>query len=229
LSDEDFAGLYETVRRTLKEFDARLDKFVDANITKVDESDKPKPEELEVMRKERKGLVDAMNGIRQLLEGTDANWFKAEGESLLLNADGKADKWENLRGAVGDRGQTGARLGGTFQFTVFFEDSETVLTDRKLGAVQIHLKKFVKNIGEVWKAIEAANPQFDRKNPPDRFEFTIEGRRIVANKMTDESSEEDDDTSEDINTLTLDVSDDDPEDFEDSGENVTELFDDDNE
>jgi hypothetical protein len=103
LSDEDFAGLYETVRRVLKEYEARLDKFVDANITKVDESDKPKPEELEEMRKERKTAVDAMNGIRNLLEGTSPDWFTAEGKRLLVNAEGKEEKYENLRGAIGDR------------------------------------------------------------------------------------------------------------------------------
>jgi hypothetical protein len=220
LSDEEFAGLYETVRRTLKEFDKRLDAFVEANITKVDESDKPKEAELVELRKERKSHVDNMNGIRTLLEGTAPDWFNSEGISIL----GK-DKIENLRGAVGDRSKTGKRLGGTFQFTVFYEDTETALSDRKLSAVQIYLKKHVKNVGELWKAIEEQNPNFDRANPPDRFEFTIAGRRIVANKMADESSEDDDDDStEDIDELTLDLSDDNPEDFE---ADTKELFDDD--
>lgn len=230
LSDEDFAGLYETVRRTLKEYDSRLDAFVNANITKVDESDKPKPEELEEMRKERKTYVDAMNGIRTLLEGTSPEWFEAEGKRLLVNAEGKEEKFDNLRGAIGDRQKTGKRLGSTYQFTVIYEGTETALSDRKLSAVQIYLKKFVKNVGELWKAIEEQNPNFDRSNPPDRFEFTIAGRKVVANKMGDESSEEDDDseTTTDINELTLEVSDDDPADFEQAGVEK-ELFDDDNE
>jgi hypothetical protein len=224
LSDEQFAGLYETVRRVLKEYDKRLDTFVDANITKVDESDKPKEAELVEFRKERKIHVDNMNGIRNLLEGTDPDWFKAVGVSIL----GK-EKIDNLRGAVGDRAKTGKRLGGTFQFTVTDpEGTETAITERKLSAVQTHLKKFVKNVGELWKAIEEQNPNFDRANPPDRFEFTVSGHKIVANKMTDETSDDDDESTEDINELTLDLSDDDPADFEaDSDDNVTELFDDD--
>lgn len=228
LSEEEFAGLYETVRRVLKEYDKRLDDYVNANITKVDESDKPKPEELEEMRKERKTFVDAMNGIRTLLEGTSPDWFTAEGKRLLVNAEGKEEKFENLRGAIGDRGKTGKRLGGTYQFTVEYEGTETALSDRKLSAVQIYLKKFVKNVGELWKAIEEQNPNFDRANPPDRFEFTIEGRKIVANKMADESSDDDDDDStEDINELTLDITDDDPADFESTDDTAKELFDDD--
>jgi len=223
LSDEDFAGMYETVRRTLKEFDKRLDAFVEANIKKVDESDKPGDAELAEMRKQRKTIVDAMNGIRSLLEGTSPDWFNAEGKRLLVNAEGKEENYVNLRGAIGDRAPTGKRLGGTFQFTVLYNDSETVLSDRKLSAVQIYLKKYVKNVGELWKIIEAQNPNFDRGNPPDRFEFTVEDRKVVAVKMTDESSEDDEeDSTEDINELTLDVDD-------DSDGNVTELFDDDDE
>jgi hypothetical protein len=223
LSDADFAGRYETFRRTLSEFEARLDQFVKDNVPEVNEADKPKEEELVALREERKKHVDNMNGIRTLLEGTSPDWFKAEGDTLLA-------KQENKRGAVGSRGETGTRLGATFQFSVFSKDgeSENVLSDRKLGAVQEFLKKEVKNVAEVRKAIEGSNPDFDWKNPPDRFEFAIAGRKVVANKITDESSAADDESDTDINELTLDVSDDDPEDFTAETENPPELFDDEN-
>jgi hypothetical protein len=63
------------------------------------------------------------------------------------------------------------------------------------------------------------NEGFDWDNPPTRFEFVLAGRKILANKVTDESSE-DDESENDINELTLDVSDDD-------SEETKELFDDD--
>jgi hypothetical protein len=200
LSDADFAGRYETFRRTLSEFEARLDQFVKDNVPEVNEADKPKEEELVALREERKKHVDNMNGIRTLLEGTSPDWFKAEGDTLLA-------KQENKRGAVGSRGETGTRLGATFQFSVFSKDGESE---------------------NVRKAIEGSNPDFDWKNPPDRFEFAIAGRKVVANKITDESSAADDESDTDINELTLDVSDDDPEDFTAETENPPELFDDEN-
>jgi hypothetical protein len=216
LSDDQFAGLYETVRRVLKEYDKKLDNYVDKSLPKVDESDKPKPEELAKFREDRKTHVDNMNGIRTLLEGTAPDWFKAEGERIL-------PKLENLRGAVGGREKTGKRLGGTFRFTVDpGGDTETILSDTKLGAIPAYApfkKAGVKNIADVKKAIMDTNEGFDWDNPPTRFEFVLAGRKILANKVTDESSE-DDESENDINELTLDVSDDD-------SEETKELFDDD--
>lgn len=227
LTDDEFVGLYETVRRMLPEFDARLDAYVKANVPEVDDTNKPKEEELVAWREERKTHVDNMNGIRTLLEGTNPEWFKAEGDKLI-------PKEENKRGAVGGREKTGTRLGGTFRFT--FDpggENETILTDPKLSALPAYapLKKAgIKTVGDVWKAIEAANPEFDRKSPPDKFSFVLGGFNILATKITDESSEEDDDSTEDIDELTLDVEDDDPEDFvADPDEPSLELFDDDEE
>lgn len=219
LSPEQFAGMYESVRRTLKLFEDRLDKFVEANTPKQDEAKKntPSTEELLEMRDEYKKHVENMNGIRTLLEGTAPDWFKAEGDSLL-------PKKEAKRGAVGARGETGTRLGGTFQFTVIAPDgTEHVLSERKLSAVQLFLKKDVKNTKAVRQAIDSANPEFDWKNPPDRFEFNIVGRKVVANKITSDE-EPDDEDENDIQTLTLDVDDDFPQDNTEK-----ELFDDDSE
>jgi hypothetical protein len=222
ITQETLAGLYESVRRTLREFEKKIDNYIEKNTPKPEDVKKNQPtvEELQEMRDEYKKHVENMNGIRGLLEGTATDWFKAEGDSLL-------PKKEAKRGSVGSRGETGTRLGATFQFTVIAPDgTEHVLSDRKLGAVQIFLKKDVKNVKEVRSAVETSNPEFDWKNPPDRFEFTIAGRKVVGNKITDESSDDSDDES-DIQELTLDVD----EDFEDAGEasTVTELFDDDEE
>lgn len=221
LSEEQLVGLYESVRRTLKEFEKKIDNYVEKNTPKQEDIKKntPTTEELLAMREEYKKHVENMNGIRQLLEGTAPEWFTSEGNSLLPAKQAK-------RGAVGKRDEVGTRLGGTFQFTVYAADgTEHVLSDRKLSAVQMFLKKDVKSTKEVRTAIETSNPEFEWKNPPDRFEFTIVGRKVVANKITDESSEAEDEEDSDIQTLTLDVD----EDFESDVRSAAEkeLFDDD--
>lgn len=227
LSDDEFVGLYETIRRVLaSEYSKRIDAYVEKNLPKVDEKDKPNEEALLEYREERKKHVDNMNGIRMLLEGTATDWFKAEGDRLL-------PKFDNLRGAVGGREKTGERLGGTFRFTVIGKDGEeTILSDPKLSALPAYtpFKKLgIKTVGEVRKAIEEANPGFAWKTPPDRFEFTLAGLKVVAHKLTDESSEADDEETNDIQELTLDVEDDNAEDFEENVSTETALFDDEDE
>src|SRR4029077_3609508 len=143
-TEEKFVGFYETLRRIIKEWDDRVDKFVKENTKTIPDSEKPSDTEIEDMRKDRKTAVDAMNGIRGLLEGTAPDWFKTEGNDLLPTK-------INKRGAVGGRDKLGKRLGGKFQFRV----NGTILSENKLSAIVTQLKGKVGSVKEVREAIEA--------------------------------------------------------------------------
>jgi hypothetical protein len=179
-TDEQFVGFYETIRRILKPYENRVNEFVKNNVTTIPESEKPKPHEIEEMRKERKTAVDAMNGIRGLLEATAKVWFDDQGSTLL-------NVMENKRGAVGKRGTLGPRL-PKYQFKV----NGTILSDNKLSAIVTFLKSKVKDVKEVREAIKAQLPNFDFENPPREFEFNIAGAHVVAEMLVDDSPDEDD-------------------------------------
>ena len=194
-SDAVFVGFFETLRRIQKNYEARKEAFVDANVVTIPDSEKPKPEEIEEWRKERKKVVDAMNGIRDLLKATANLWFESQGDKLLR-------VMENKRGAIGKRGVLGKRLAGKFQFKV----NGTILSDNKLSAIVNFLKSKVESVKEVREAIEAQNPNFDWENPPNNFEFNIAGAHVEAEKLIDDSPDEDSDDGdiEDIVTETAD-------------------------
>jgi hypothetical protein len=224
-----FAGMMEVVRRTLneKEYDDKLEAFTKAHVIVPAEGDKPSEAAMEQFRKDRKVAVDNMNGIRSLLEGTAPDWFTTTGKGLLLNAEGKEEEFKNLRGAIGKRGETGPRLAlaSTFTFTV----DDSVLQDHKLAAVRDHVNKLM-SIGDVRKAVESANEDFDWTNPPSKFEFDLKDkagtvRHVVARKDMDSSAED-----ESSDELSLDVTTEVNEEGDsENTENAPVTFDDDDE
>jgi hypothetical protein len=221
--DETFVGLHTTIDRLLSEYKSRVDKYVEDNKKEVSEADKLTEAQIAEKRDARKKLVDSMNGIRSLLEGTDANWWKDEGEALLVNADGARDKYENLRGAFGTRAPMGERLGAAFTYSV--RDTEGQTTTALTGKNLTDLKNFIKadSVAELKKLIEEKNPGFIWKTPPDEFSFTFGKFEVHATKNQDDSPEEDEPIPEmgDGPDIIMDVDDDE--------ENTGEVFDDDDE
>jgi len=223
--DETFVGLHTTIDRLLSEYKSRVDKYVDDHKKEVPDSDKPSEAQLAEMRETRKKLVDSMNGIRSLLEGTDANWWKDEGDALLVNADGARDKYENLRGAFGTRAPMGERLGAAFTYSVRDTDGQT--TTSLTGKNLTDLKNFIKmeSVAEMKKLIEEKNPGFIWKTPPDEFSFTFGKFEVHAVKNQDDSPEEDEPIPEGSEGPDIIMDTDDEENNEDAGE----VFDDDDE
>jgi hypothetical protein len=118
----------------------------------------------------------------------------------------------NKRGAVGERGTIGPRL-PKYQYRV----NGTILSDNKLSAIVTFLKAKVKSVKEVREAIKAQLPDFDWENPPATFEFNIAGAHVQAEKLMDDSPDDDsDDGEEEIEGLVTETT-------EEEG-NATPLF-----
>lgn len=194
-TDEQFAGFYETIRKIIKPYEVRLNSYVKDNTKTIPDSEKPKPEEIEEMRKERKVAVDAMNGIRGLLEATEKTWFEDTGKDLMR-------VMENKRGAVGKRGELGPRLAGKYQFKV----NGTILSDNKMSAIVVFLKSKVSSVKEVRDAIKAQIPNFDFENPPQEFAFNIAGAHVQAERLVDDSPDESDDEDDEIDDIVTETS-----------------------
>lgn len=176
-----------------KEINEQLAAYVEPRVEK--DVTPPAPEVVDALRAERKELVVNANLIQQLIERTDEETAKG------------LRKFDQKRGfgtsGTSGKGSLGERLQGTFQFSVDGIGVGTSLTD-----VARRFKDFAVN-GEknsVKAAILSAIPDFDFKSPPDRFEFTIEGKKIIASATSSDSDTPSDDSDVMTEELPTDAS-----------------------
>ena len=173
-----------------KEINEQLDAYVKPRVEK--DVTPPTPEEVEKLRAERKELVISANLLQQLIERTD----EETGKSFR-----KFDQKRGAGVASNGKGTLGERLKGTFQFSVDGVGVGTSLTDvaRRFPGVPVNGES-----NSVKSAIREAINDFDFKNPPERFEFTIDGKKIIAvATSSDDSDDADSDgelTQEDLPT-----------------------------
>jgi hypothetical protein len=203
---EQLVAAVNLIFRSLKDYEPTINAYLDENVRKIPEDEKPSEETQNALRVDRKKIVDGLNSIRELLKNQAPDWFETWGENIA--------QITNLRGAVGEKAKTGKRLAGQFQWDV----NDEPLSEHKMGAVAQYLKVSVADLKD---AIRAKYPDFDWEAPPKFFEFDAKDkkgvtRHITARNLSDETSEEDDD--EDVE-LTVDV---------DMDEDESELFGSDN-
>ena len=185
LSDAQLTAALSVFNKVLNSFNERVTAFVEANVPKVEATDKPDDEELTKLFNSRNELIKKASQCVSF-----AKAFGEDTEAMVVP--------RRRNRSIGKRGK---QILSTFSYEIFDEDGNEVELDEDVSLNDIAKKYGYENGREirslfkssaVWYNIEGEPVVgIDNSNPPDKFNLTLKnGFELVGSRPVIVSNED---------------------------------------